>query len=218
VPINAVRLVHPLTDPATGATRDVVIRELRPGARRAFDPARRAVVFDRVVPGLNVRIPWPARAAPDRPEHPADTPRLRAEARSFVPTLLRPPLPAAVVDELRGRYSRFRTRHDPAYVARKAAEWAAPARRAAMPGMRTPLQDFHRAERERRRARGQPLLTDAMLERIGEVIARNKLQVLEAGGMTEEDTGERGGEEVGRLVDLPPPSAEETAETQRPTP
>ena len=204
------RLVHPLADPATGATRDVVIRELRPGGRRAFDAARRAVVFDRVVPGLNVRIPWPDRPPPARREFPADTPRLRAEERTFVPTLLRPPLPAAVLDELRGRYSRFRTRHEPDYVARKAAEFGARAARAAMPDMRTPLDEFHIAETARRRARGRPVLTDGMLERIGEVIARNKRLVLEAGGMTEELAAADGGRAV-----VPPPERTPT-ETQPP--
>ena len=43
--------------------------------------------------------------------HADDTPRYDVDARTWTPTLLRAPLPFSVVDELRGKYSAFRTRH-----------------------------------------------------------------------------------------------------------
>jgi large subunit ribosomal protein L24 len=39
--------------------------------------------------------------------------------------------------------------------------------------MVTPVQEFNRMQREIRRARGQPVLTEEMLAKIGEVMARN---------------------------------------------
>lgn len=189
IPLNAVRLVHPLTDPATGHTRDVIIRELRPVAFQ-LDRATRRLAFSRVVPGLNVRIPWPrpAQPPPEPEEHEIDTLRIDAEQVSFVPTLLRPPAPDAVLDELRNRYSRFRTRHTAEYIAAKEAEEAAhqEARKYGYslvkgqrqglppPAMRTPLDEFHIQQKALRRARGQPQLTDDMLERIGRLMASNK--------------------------------------------
>lgn len=194
IPIDAVRLVHPLTDPATGRTRDVVIRELRPTAFQ-LDRATRRLAFSRIVPGLNVRIPWPrpANPPPEPDDHPVDTLRIDVEQVTFVPTLLRPPAPDAVLDELRNKYSPFRTRHTPEYVATKEAEEAArkEAKRYGSalvkgrqpglppPGMRTPLDEFHLQQKALRRARGQPELSDDMLERIGRLMAANKARLLD---------------------------------------
>lgn len=52
------------------------------------------------------------------PTTPSDTPRLDIDAQTWMPTLLRAPLPGTVIDELRGKYSKFRTRHDPEFVKR----------------------------------------------------------------------------------------------------
>ncbi len=173
-PISAVRLVHPLPDPKTGQVCDVIIRELKPIGITHDKPTRR-VSFGRFVPGLNVRIPWPEVAPKPREEHPIDTKRIDLEVRTFVPTLLRPPIPEAVLDELRGRYSKFRTRHTPEYVAKKEAEEAEKqARKKSAKEMLLPVQEYNRKMREQRRALGQPELTNEMLAKIGEVIARNK--------------------------------------------
>lgn len=176
VPISSIRLVHPLTDPATGTTRDVIIRELKPVGISHDRPTRR-VRFARIVPGLNVRIPWPRVEPTAREDHVVDTLRLEVEERTFVPTLLRPPMPESVVDELRNRYSKFRTRHTPEYVARVEAEEAdkRARRKGTAAGMLLPVQEYNRRMRELRRQRGQPELTDEMLEKIGEVVARNRL-------------------------------------------
>lgn len=174
VPISAVRLVHPIHDEATNTTRDVVIRELRPQGV-SYDKPTRRVSWSRVVPGANIEIPWPRVQPPRHTDHAFDTLRIDVEERSFVPTLLRPPIPETAIDELRGRYSKFRTRHTDEYVAQKEAEAAAKkaARRGAAEAMKTPLQEFNRRRRDERRALGQPVLSDEMLEKIGEVMMRN---------------------------------------------
>ncbi|KAK4242081.1 hypothetical protein C8A03DRAFT_29666 [Achaetomium macrosporum] len=183
VPISAIRLVHPLTDPETGTARDVIIRELKPIGITHDRPTRK-VFFSRIVPGLNVRIPWPKQLKKEYEDHPADTLRLEVEERTFVPTLLRPPFPESVVDELRNKYSKFRTRHTPEYVAKieaQEAEKKARQKGARIEEMLLPLQEYNRKMRELRRARGKPELTEEMLEKIGEVIARNRLARLGGG-------------------------------------
>ncbi|KAK3321032.1 hypothetical protein B0T19DRAFT_431302 [Cercophora scortea] len=175
VPISSVRLVYPVTDPKTKAVRDVIIRELKPVEIRHDRPTR-TKTWKRVVPGDNIAIPWPKRAEKVIEDHPVDTLRILVEERTFVPTLLSPPMPESVVDELRNAYSIFRTRHTPEYIAAKEAEAAAKdAKKKADRAMLLPVQAFNRQQRELRRARGQPLLTDEMLAKIGQVIAKNKL-------------------------------------------
>lgn len=130
--------------------------------------------WSRIVPGLNVEIPWPKKEEADVKDYKCDTLRIEVDTKTFVPTLLRPPMPESVIDELRNRYSRFRTRHDPAYLARlEAAEQEKQDRRKLMDSMRTPLQEYHRAERDRKKKKGKPRLTQEMLEKIGEVMAKN---------------------------------------------
>jgi large subunit ribosomal protein L24 len=190
VPFQAIRLVHPLKDPATGKMRDVIINEL--AARNYYkDKATGRETWTRVVPGLNIEIPWP-RAFEDAErqnlegtfdDHECDTLRISVEENTFRPTLLRPPMPSAVIDELRNRYSKFRTRHEPAYIAKKEAEEAEKvARRKMLKTMQTPLQELNAKIKAERKARGQPELSDDMLARIGEVMARNRKRTLAGSG------------------------------------
>ena len=183
IPVSSVRLVHPVRNPKTGVVRDVIVRQLKP-VNIMHDRPTRTVTYARVIPGENVRVPWPRHEPRTHPDHAADTKRLEVEERTFVPTLLRPPVPEAVLDELRNRYSKFRTRHTPEYVAQKEAEEAAKqARKKSAQTMLLPVQEYNRKLREQRRALGQPVLTDEMLTRIGEVVARNK-QLRASGGKT----------------------------------
>jgi large subunit ribosomal protein L24 len=207
--------VHPITDPSTGETRDVIINQLvckdlvtdrQTGKRR----------WERVVPGLNVSIPWPPKPDKDIPDYKADTLRIDVEEKTFVPTLLRPPMPEAIIDELRGKYSRFRTRHDPEYIARKEAEEQAEKERAKlMESMRTPLQEFHRAERQNKKKKGKPRLTLEMLEKIGEVIAKNRERTLNAAGVSDVSHHTISPRDS---PDVPPPVADLSAETGPPPP
>ena len=185
LPISAVRLVHPITDPSTGKTKDVIINQLvHSGLVTGRLTGKRR--WDRVVPSLNISMPWPVKEEPDLPTYKADTVRIDVEEKTFVPTLLRPPMPEAVINELRHKYSRFRTRHEPEYIARLEAEEQAKKDRAKlMESMRTPLQEFHRTERENKKKKGKPRLTLEMLEKIGEVIAKNRERTLNAAGVSD---------------------------------
>ncbi|KAK3683635.1 hypothetical protein B0T22DRAFT_411815 [Podospora appendiculata] len=181
VPISSVRLVYPVKDRKTGVVRDVIIRELKAVEIRHDRPTR-TKTWKRVVPGENIAIPWPKKPEQKFADHPVDTLRILVEERTFVPTLLSPPMPQVVVNELRNAYSIFRTRHTPEYIAQKEAEAAAKdAKKRADRAMLLPVQAFNRQQRELRRARGQPLLTDEMLAKIGQVIAKNKLGEVPAG-------------------------------------
>lgn len=182
MPIWAVRLVHPLRDPATGKIRDVIIDKLVP-TRFIRDAPTGRQTWSRVVPGLNIEIPWPKvhedaeRAELETPkvDHECDTLRIDVEESTFVPSILRPPMPAAVLDELRNRYSKFRTRHHPDYIAKKEAEAQEKlAHQRAAKTMRTPQQELMDLIHEQARRRPAPSLTEDMLIKIGEVMARNR--------------------------------------------
>ncbi|KAI5928015.1 hypothetical protein F4810DRAFT_705910 [Camillea tinctor] len=180
IPISSVRLVHPMQDPQTGAVRDVIINRLTHGPI-IHDRQSGEKRWDRIVPGMNVSIPWPPQPEDEVKDYTGDTLRIDVEERTFTPTLLTPPMPESVIDELRGPYSRFRTRHSPEYIARLEAEEQAKRDRVKlMDSMRTPLQEFHRAERANKKKKGKPRLTLEMLEKIGEVIARNRERTLNA--------------------------------------
>lgn len=173
IPISAVRLVHPIKDEETGITKDVIIKELKP-IRIMPDRPTRTVTWSRMVPGLNITIPWPRVEKPKLEDNACDTLRIDVEERTFIPTLLSPPMPADVINELRNQYSKFRTRHTEEYIAKKAAEEEEKrAKREQVKEMLTPVQEFNRKQREIRRARGQPVLTEEMLAKIGEVMAKN---------------------------------------------
>ncbi|KAI1188436.1 hypothetical protein F5B17DRAFT_268101 [Nemania serpens] len=211
LPISAVRLVHPITDPQTGKTRDVIINQLVHSGL-VTDRVTGKRRWQRVVPGLNISIPWPVKEEPEIKDYKADTPRIDVEEKTFVPTLLRPPMPESIIDELRNRYSRFRTRHEPEYIARLEAEEQAKKDRAnLMESMRTPLQEFHRAERANKKKKGKPRLTLEMLEKIGEVIARSRERTLQAAGVSDALPPRTS-------LDVPPPTVSDTDPSPPPPP
>lgn len=111
----------------------------------------------------------------DEKDTPADTLRFEVEQKSFLPTLFRPPFPGSVIDELRNKYSVFRTRHDPEYIAKKVAEdKEKQEKQLLVRKMRTPVKEINRLEKKMLKAKGKGKLTEQMLERIGKVIAEKK--------------------------------------------
>ena len=135
ISVKNIRLVHAYLDPETHTQRDVIANEV---SMCAFwrDPITKEVTYGREIKGLPSsepeyddrpsweRIPWPdsKEDEPEEKDHDADTLRITVDEKTFVPTLLRPPMPPSVLDELRNRYSKFRDRHDPEYIAAKEAE------------------------------------------------------------------------------------------------
>lgn len=190
LPISFVRLVHPLPDPTTGQLRDTIINRLVP--RDVYkDKPTRELLWDRVIPDLNIAIPWPMtrkerQKADDQlaKERDIDTKRLEVEEATYVPRLLTPPFPSEILDELRGYYSAFRTRHEDAYIEKKTKEEeeAKEKLRTQKIAMRTPMQELTKIRRLERKMRGQPKLTRQMLVRLGQVIAKNRpFQVAKVG-------------------------------------
>ncbi|KAL1884314.1 hypothetical protein VTK73DRAFT_8 [Phialemonium thermophilum] len=188
IPISAVRLVYPLPDEKTGRVRDAVITELKP-IHIHHDRPTQKTTWSRIIPGLNIEIPWPEEEPEKFQDYAVDSLRIDVEEKTFVPTLLRPPMPDTVINELRNQYSKFRTRHTDEYIVRKELEEAEKrARHETVKIMRTPLQEYNVQQRELRRSRGQPELSDEMLEKIGEVMARNRHRTQRVADLLEADS------------------------------
>jgi large subunit ribosomal protein L24 len=174
IPLKNVRLIHALRDKKTGRTRDVIVRELV-STTPTFDPRTGKASRNRIIPVLNFGIPGPKTRQPSYKEYPGDTSRLDTETKTWVPTLQTAPFPTSVMDELRNKFSKFRTRHDEDFVLQKMAQdEAVKARAASVNTMLTPIQELNRRIRAEKRALGKPELTWEMLAKIGETIAKNK--------------------------------------------
>ncbi|KAF2142298.1 uncharacterized protein K452DRAFT_350730 [Aplosporella prunicola CBS 121167] len=175
IPFADIRLVYPLPHPETNIPRDVLIE--RVVRRRAGVDRFGRDTYTRHVPGTSVHIPWPRAPAPAEQDTDSDTLRITSEAATFVPTLLRPPMPASVIDELRNPFSYFRDRHDAAYVERKAGEDAAVREKRLMSRqMMTPLKELHARQRIENRAKGRQELPETALAKIGRLMAAKKAQ------------------------------------------
>jgi len=175
IPLESVQLVYPLPDPVTGIPRDVVIERLIHINSRFDKMKREWTVGDRLVPGTNTLIPWPPTADPTYDDFEGDTLRITVEEQTFRPCLMTPPMPVTIIDELRNKYSRFRTRHTWQYVEQKELEAAKlEKRKELVRGMRTPLQELAEVRRVKREAEGERELSEAQLARIGEVIASER--------------------------------------------
>lgn len=77
----------------------------------------------RYIAGENIEIPWPREEeAPRFKDEPWDTLRMEVETPTWIPSLLHPPFESSILDELRNKYSKYRTRHDPEWVEEKKLE------------------------------------------------------------------------------------------------
>ncbi|EEP77079.1 conserved hypothetical protein [Uncinocarpus reesii 1704] len=123
VPISDVRLVVPLEDPSTGIVKDVVVKNAYGGGPFLDRPYGSTTPrHTRYISGLDVEIPWPESEAPNHTDGPNDTLRIEVEAKTYVPSLQSFPMPETLIDELRNKFSAFRTRHDPDFIAKKQEE------------------------------------------------------------------------------------------------
>jgi large subunit ribosomal protein L24 len=174
ISLTAVKLIFPLTDPETGATRDVIVREIENG-NIFHDRYTGTKSWTRYIAGLGIMIPWPKREPKEHKDYDCDTLRIDVESKTFVPTLLKPPMPTSVIDELRNKYSVFRTRHDEEYIQKKMQESEEEeALKKSVSTMRSPIHEVNKRDRKLRKALGKGQLTEEMLAKIGEVMARNK--------------------------------------------
>lgn len=180
IPYDDVHLVGTIEDPETGSSKDVIVENVKMVPEREGpstikrDPFTGEIEYKRYIKGSNIEIPLPPKAEPDHEDHESDTLRITVEENTFIPTLLFPPMPETVIDELRGKYSKFRTRHDEEFL-EKVKNTDRQGERMQQLGlrMRTPLQELHALEKEKKAQRPEPQLTEDMLARIGEVMAAN---------------------------------------------
>ncbi|KAG5983689.1 hypothetical protein E4U55_007438 [Claviceps digitariae] len=192
ISISSLRLVYPIKDTTTGIIQDMVINQLKavpPNMQSRYmslDRWNYGKKWDRVEPSLNLVIPWPEVVVPEFETNKVDTTRQQVEERTFYYNLLAPPMPEVVLDELRNKYSRFRTRHEEWYIKKKEQEEAIKKGRAeTIKTMQTPLQEYHEKQRELREAQGEPELSDDMLEKIGQLMAKKKEMALHGTGVSE---------------------------------
>lgn len=180
MPIENVRLVYPLEDPETGIPRDIIIDRLdcvRKWRDKTFKEEE-THKYERFIPGTNTVIPWPETSEQEDIEYDTDTPRMTVEDRTFRPYLLAAPMPISVIDELRNKYSKFRTRHDAEYVEKKEAEAERVEKRKDLgKTMRTPLQELAEL-RARQKKEAERELSDEQLAKIGEVIEREEKKAM----------------------------------------
>lgn len=118
ISLDDVRLVVPLQDPETGATKDVLVEHVHAGEPFLMRPYGSSIPrHTRYISGMDIEIPWPEEEIPEAKDQPADTLPIDVEEKTFVPSLQMFPMPSTVIDELRNKYSKFRTRHDPEFLA-----------------------------------------------------------------------------------------------------
>ncbi|KAA8644832.1 hypothetical protein EYZ11_007926 [Aspergillus tanneri] len=123
LPIDDVRLVVALDDPTTGQTRDVLVEHVYGGGpilERVYGSD--TPKHTRYIAGEDIEIPWPRSEPPAAKDEEWDTLRMEVETPTWVPSLHNAPFPPNVMDELRNKFSKYRTRHDPEWVEAKKME------------------------------------------------------------------------------------------------
>lgn len=119
-PLDDVRLVVPLDDPDTGTVKDVVVKHVYGGEPILEQPYGSTTPgHTRYISGLDIEIPWPESEVAEYKDEAIDTLRFQVDEKTYLPSLLQYPIPSTLIDELRNKYSKFRTRHDPEWVAEK---------------------------------------------------------------------------------------------------
>ena len=179
IPLEHVRLVAPLPHPDTGVEQDVVIKELElrkvnTAQQRGREPPARFIAG--VEPPI--QIPYPEKQPEQHDEHDGDTTAMEVEERTWLPTLSEPPMPPELIDELRNKYGKFRTRHEEWWIEekeRKEREEKERVERKKLQ-MMTPMEELRLKKSLEREARGPPKLSEDMLARIGQVMERNMRQ------------------------------------------
>lgn len=121
ISINDIRLVVTLEE--NGAPYEAIAKYVTGGGpfvRRLNDITPR---HSRYIMGEKIPIPWPNEdVAPTVEDNDADTLRQEVEHETFVPSMQYAPFESSIIDELRNKYSKYRTRHDPEWVKAKEME------------------------------------------------------------------------------------------------
>lgn len=172
VSIDDVRLVIPLKDKLTGQVKDAVVEHLRGGEplvkRRHGVPTPEHTRY--VAGPENITIPWPKAPEPRFPEAPCDTAVSDMGDQTYSPSITTLPHPTSVIDELRNRYARERTRHSPEYVRQKLQE-DAKAQWQSRRKMVLPRQELWETRAAAKAVKGIPVIEERTLEIIQAVQA-----------------------------------------------
>ncbi|KAI4717240.1 hypothetical protein E4T48_06590 [Aureobasidium sp. EXF-10727] len=178
IPWDDLKLVFPLRDQTTGHFEDVVLDKVdlrNTGWVERKTGLREYVQGQRFLPGVKTPLPWPKTEEREKSEgHDDDTLRITVNETTHRPYLLQPPMPPSVIDELRNKYSIYRSRHEPEYIAAKEAQDRAAKHKENLARLvSTPLAELKEQRRQERLA--NPLeLTEEQLARIGQVMAQEK--------------------------------------------
>lgn len=173
ISIQDVRLVVPIKDPSTGEVRDVVVREMYgAGPTIERDHKSKLPKHTRYVGGLGMEIPWPEEDLRARSEttHKADTSRLHVEQNTWLPTLLRKPMPDGVIDELRNPYDRLRNDHEEEYIQSKILEDLRESHKTQQ-SLRTPQSEYWEKQVEGRASTRSSTLSEETLKLIADTQA-----------------------------------------------
>jgi hypothetical protein len=139
VPFEDIRLVYTIAKPE-GGLEQVIVEKMRvrivehgnykellryiPG----IDPPQNFVGhYGSMTSSRNRRLGYPIRdrSKDDKKDdeeltlYECDTQRLHTEADSWLPSLEQPPFDPSILDELRGKFSKFRIRHDEQFIQEK---------------------------------------------------------------------------------------------------
>jgi len=180
LPLSAVRVVCEITH-ADGVTCDTIIDKMI----RLPSMEGRYIANSKRATGEWLRVPEKEDSKKEKKkqkDEDADTLRFEVEEATWTPTLLRAPMPGGVIDELRGKYSKFRTRHEPRYQLalenreRRKAEWKAWAKSGgSMLG--SPVREAAAKARDERDRKPTFTLQTEVLEKIGEVMAGKGIEL-----------------------------------------
>jgi len=177
MPLSSVRLVAPMTNPITGIVQDTVVNKIKVISEKYKDGI--TIPKRRIVAGVRpeIEIPFPGSdVEPEAlPDADCDTLRMQVEDRTWTPTLSVPPMPAGILNELRNKYSSLRMRHDDTWIAAKDQEHREREehKQKLLQRTITPMDELAMKRKAEKLAQGEPELSEEMLERIGEIMARN---------------------------------------------
>jgi large subunit ribosomal protein L24 len=164
IPIDDIRLVVKMQDDRTGAISDVIVKHLRGGKPYTERPHGSTLPsHTRYIVGLEMEIPWPEDELNEFSAEPSDTLRQQVEEATYIPTLIDNAIPEGVEDELRGKFTRGRGRHDFEWMRKKLEEDA----RATWEKSRkllTPGEEYQEMVMKKKRAEGPPVVSEETLD------------------------------------------------------
>jgi large subunit ribosomal protein L24 len=121
VSIDDVRLVVTLED--EGRQYEVIAKHVYGGRPFLQRSNAQTPKHTRYIAGENIPIPWPDEGRVDNmQDEEGDTSRKEVEHETWTPSIERPPFNPFILDELRNKFSKYRSRHDPMWLENRKLE------------------------------------------------------------------------------------------------